>query len=120
MENSPDMRIPVLFGDSSGETDAVWLVETGLQPPVPGHTEYFTLPPAKFGHITGCTCCTPRGPAADALARLFRARATGTAPFFKRVIVLTSPEGEAAVRQAIASDIMTAARYCLAGGEDPS
>jgi len=120
MKNASDMRIPVLFGDVQAEPDTLWLVETGLQPPVHGHTEYFTLPQAKFGHITGCTCCTPRGPAADALSRLFRARATGTAPFFNRVIVQASPAGEAAVRQAIASDIMTAARYCLAGGEDPS
>jgi hypothetical protein len=115
MENSPDMRIPVLFGDSSGQTDAVWLVETGLQPPVPGHTEYFASPPAKFGHVLGCTCCTPRGPAADALSRLFRARATGTAPFFKRVIALASPAGEAAIRDAITADVLAAARYVLAG-----
>jgi hypothetical protein len=111
MKNSPDMRIPVLFGDLSDETDAVWLVETGLQPPVPGHTEYFTLPPAKFGHIAGCSCCPPRGPAADALSRLFRARATGTAPFFNRVIVLASPAGESAIRAALITDALTAARY---------
>jgi hypothetical protein len=111
MENSPDMRIPVLFGERSGGTGAVWLVETGLQPPLPGHTEYFTLPPAKFGHLAGCTCCTPRGPAADALSRLFRARATGAAPFFNRVIVLASPAGEAAIRTALTTDPPTAARY---------
>ncbi len=114
------MRIPVLFGSLQAETDDVWLLEAGAEPPVSGYAERFTPAPAKFGHIQGCNCCTPRGPAADALARMFRARATGTAPFFKRVIVLTSPEGEAAVRQAIASDIMIAARYCLADGEDPS
>ena len=107
------MRIPVLFGAVPAETDAVWLVENGAERPVSGYAEHFTLPPAKFGHIIGCNCCTPRGPAADALTRLFRARATGTAPFFKIVIVHASPEGEAALRDAIAGDVVTAARYRL-------
>jgi hypothetical protein len=109
------MRIPVLFGALHGETDAAWLVENGMAPPVSGYAEHFTLPPAKFGHIQGCNCCTPRGPAADALARLLRARATGTAPFFKRVIVRASQTGEAAIRQAIENDLLTAARYSLGG-----
>ena len=110
------MRIPVLFGSARTEADDAYLAEGGA-PAASGYVERFTLPPAKFGHVQGCTCCTPRGPAAEALARLFRARATGAAPFFKRVIVIASPVGEAAVREAIARDVVTAARFSLTDGQ---
>jgi hypothetical protein len=113
MKLASDMRIPVLFGDVQAEKDDVYLTEGGAEPVRSGYAERFTLPPGKFGHATGCTCCTPRGPAADALTRLFRARATGAAPFFKHVIVRASPAGEAAIRAAIANDMLTTARYRL-------
>jgi hypothetical protein len=113
MKNASDMRIPVLFGDHQAETDDAYLEESGSGPLISGYSERFTLPPVKLGHIIGCNCCTPRGPAADALSRMFRARATGAAPFFKRVIVYASPAGEAAIRDAIAGDVVTAARYHL-------
>lgn len=113
MKNATNMRIPVLFSGLPGEMDAAWLVEDGAEPPVPSYAEHFTVPPPKFGHNLGCNCCPTRGPAADALARLFRARATGAAPFFKCVIVRASPAGEAAIRDAIAGDVTAAARYRL-------
>jgi hypothetical protein len=111
MKFASDMRIPVLFGAPEAEVDDAYLTEGNAEPVPSGYAESFTLPAAQFGHVIGCTCCTPRGPAADALSRLFRARATGSAPFFKRVIVRASPAGEAAIRAAIAGDILTAARY---------
>lgn len=118
MNSSTDMRIPVLFGgNTAAEAMDAWLVEDSAAPPPSGYAHRFTLPAPGFGHAShavGCTCCTPRGPVADALARMFRARATGTAPFFKRVLVLASPAGEAAVREALAQDVMTAARYFTA------
>ena len=55
-----------------------------------------------------------RGPAADALSALFRARATGVAPLFKRLVVLASAEGEAAVEAELAEDVVSAARFRLA------
>jgi hypothetical protein len=118
MNSGTDMRIPVLFGGNTeaGDTDA-WLVEDNTAPPLSGYAHRFTLPAPGFGHAShaiGCNCCAPRGPAADALARMFRARATGTAPFFKRVLVLASPAGEAAIREALTKDVMTAARYVTA------
>jgi hypothetical protein len=115
MNSGTDMRIPVLFGGNTeaGDADA-WLVEDIAAPPPSGYAHRFTLPANGFGHAMGCTCCAPRGPAADALARMFRARATGTAPFFKRVLVLASPAGEAAIREALTKDVMTAARYVTA------
>jgi hypothetical protein len=48
---------------------------------------------------------------AEALHRLFLGRARGTAAFFARVVVAASPEGEAAVRQALARDAFVAGRY---------
>ena len=115
------MRIPVLFGAAAAAAGDAWLVEDGAAMPPEGYAERFTLPVQKFGaagpnaaglrHAVGCRCCTLRGPAADALSRMFRARTTGSAPFFKRVVVLASPAGEAAVRQALTQEVVTKARY---------
>jgi hypothetical protein len=107
-----DMRIPILFGIPPQSDDAV-LVEEGQAVPQAGYALRFSRP-AMPGHPPGCACCTARSPAAEALGRLFRARATGAAPFFKRVVVLASPAGEMAVREALAGDVMSAARYRLA------
>jgi hypothetical protein len=117
------MRIPVLFGgvapgDAASAPNA-YLVEDGAAMPPDVYAMRFALPAGKFaagsaagaGHLPGCTCCTPRGPAADALTRMFRARSTGSAPFFRQVIVLASPAGEATVRHALEQDIVTKARY---------
>jgi hypothetical protein len=106
-----DMQIPILFGIQPRSDDAV-LAEDGQAVSHAGYTLRFSRP-ATSGHPLGCTCCTRRSPAAEALGRLFRVRATGMAPFFKRVVVLASPAGEAAVREAVAGDVMTAARYRL-------
>jgi hypothetical protein len=103
------MRIPILFGVPPRSDDAV-LVEDGQNMPQLGHIMGFSRPKPRHG--LWCTCCTLRGPVADALAQLFRARATGAAPFFQRVVVLASPEGETAVREAL-EDVMVAARYRL-------
>ncbi len=82
--------------------------------PATGYALRFTV--AKPGHGTGCTCCSLRGPAADALTRLFRERATGVAPFFSRVLILASPEGEAEIGAALEDDVVCRARYRLASG----
>ena len=103
-----DPRIPIVIGAVPGPGDAV-LVEDGSDMPAAGYALRFTV--AKPGHGTGCACCSLRGPAADALTRLFRERATGVAPFFSRVVVLASPEGEAEIRAALAEDVVCRARY---------
>jgi len=105
-----DMRIPIVMGAAPEPLDAV-LVEDGLASPKAGYAVRFAL--ALPGHVLGCTCCKLRTPVADALARIFRERATGAAPFYHRVVVLASPAGEAAVRTAVAEDVMTHARYRL-------
>jgi hypothetical protein len=56
-----------------------------------------------------------RSPVAEALGRLFRARAVGEAPFFTRLgVVPASPAGEASVRQALETDGLASACYRLA------
>jgi hypothetical protein len=96
------------MGGRPGPADAA-LVEDGFDMPDSGYAVHFAL--GLPGHPLACACCTRRGPAADALGRMFRERATGVAPFFGRVVVLASPEGEAAVREALEGDVVTKARY---------
>ncbi len=100
-----DSRIEVVFGQRPGRGDAVLAEERHAVPPGP-HAAYFAL-----SHAVGCACCVGQSPAGAALATLFRARATGRAPFFRRVVVLASPAGEAAVRLALAQEALAMARY---------
>jgi G3E family GTPase len=102
----------IYFGIPPQSEDAV-LVEEGHAMPQEGYTVRFS-PHALPSHKPGCICCTFRSPASEALGRLFRARATGAAPFFKRVVVFASSKGEAAVREALVGDVMAATRFHLA------
>ncbi len=104
---SEDSRIPVLFGQQPEAKDAV-LAEEGLAAPEVGYVQRFSLGAA---HGLGCACCVARSPAAEALAALFRARATGAAPYFSRVVVLASLAGQAALRAALDGDALARARY---------
>ncbi len=80
--------------------------------PTGGSVAHFVLPTTAHG--LGCACCLPRGPAAIALGRLFLARARGEAPLFDTVVAVTrTPAGEAAVRAALADDLVTRARFRL-------
>ncbi len=102
-----DARIPVVFGNR-GEAQEGDVVLAGMLDGPPGHD-----PAGAPGHDVGCACCTARTPAAQALGRLFTQRARGEVAFFRRVLV----EGralEAAVRTALQSDAVAAARFRLA------
>jgi hypothetical protein len=114
MNQTADTRIPILLGGKPGPDDAV-LVEDGKDMPKTGYAVRFALAGGKPGHMLGCACCTLRGPAADALDKMFQARARATAPYFKRVIILASPEGETAILTALDSDLVTRARFRLFG-----
>ncbi len=94
-----DARIPVVFGSSRGaqEGDAVLADVSGGAP----------------GHDAGCACCVARAPAAQALGHLFMQRARGEVAFFRRVLV-DGRDAEAAVRAALQSDPVAAARFRLA------
>ena len=94
--------------------DDALLIE-GVAPAPVGHAvERFRLSPRLAGHPLGCPCCIPRGPVAEALGRLFLARARGEAVWFRSVAVLATPAGEAAVRAALAEDQVSAGRFRLA------
>ncbi len=110
MNKTSDARIPISFSGTAGP-DAAFLVEDGQNMPETGYAVRFTLAAAKPGHIAGCACCTPRSPAAAALTTMFHARARATAPFFTHITALASPAGQAAIRAAIVTDVVTRARF---------
>jgi hypothetical protein len=89
-----DARIPVVFGVSPGEGDAVLAAQPDWGGP----------------HPMDCACCVARGPAARALDHLFLDRVRGTVPWFNRVVV--SGAGEA-VRAAVLEDGVVMSRYRL-------
>jgi hypothetical protein len=115
MLNATEGRIPILFGVEPEPGDAL-LLEGDHETPASFYALRFAL--VLPGHAASCVCCTWRAPVADALARMFRARATGSAPFFKRVVVQASPAGEEAVRAAASGDVMALARYRVVEGEE--
>jgi hypothetical protein len=107
-----DDRLPVRFG--APEADEAVLAEGSdfVDPRRP--VERFRVAPSLAGHALACACCVPRGPAAEALGRLFLARARGEVAWFRSVAVLATAGGEAAVRAALAEDRIAAARFRLA------
>jgi hypothetical protein len=103
-----DARIPVIFGQQPGADDMT-LLEDGFDAPAAGHVQRFS---AKLpGHLPGCSCCVARSPAASALAAVFRARATGAAPYFHRLLVLASAAGYLDIETALAQDALCRARF---------
>ena len=109
MERS--QHIPVYQGGAVTADDAV-LAETGYDAPGSAYVARFGLPGFPR-HQPGCGCCGARSPAASALSALFLARATGNAPFFRRVVVLASTAGWAEVEAALTQDVVTRARFRL-------
>jgi hypothetical protein len=124
MMDAGDARVEVRFGaaEDAGPEDAL-LIEgdapaAGIAPrdgdapadrPVVAR---FMLPVRVPTHPLGCICCAPRGPVAEALGRLFLARARGEVPWFRSVIAVTrSPGGAEAVRAALTGDVVTTARF---------
>ncbi len=95
-----DARVPVVFGSrlDAWPDDAV--LQEGLD--------------AAPDHPAGCACCVARTPAAEALSRLFMQRARGESTFFRRVLVVCDAAGQSAVRAALQSDPVVAARFRLA------
>jgi|HubBroStandDraft_4_1064222.scaffolds.fasta_scaffold700081_2 hypothetical protein len=124
MMDAGDARVEVRFGaaEDAGPEDAL-LIEgdapaAGIAPrdgdapadrPVVAR---FMLPVRAPTHPLGCICCAPRGPVAEALSRLFLARARGEVPWFRSVVAVTrSVAGADAVRAALAADVVTTARF---------
>jgi hypothetical protein len=115
MVESSDDRMLVRFGSADvARPDAALLVEGDAVMPSGHVMARFRLTPGLIGHPFGCACCTPRGPVAEALGRLFLARARGEVAFFCSVVaVVATPAGEAAVRAALAEDQVSAGRFRL-------
>ncbi len=95
-----DARVPVVFGARSEMRDGDFVLNDGLG--------------GAFGHDAGCRCCVGRTPAAETLRRLFMQRARGEVAFFRRVLVIGDSAAEVAVRAALQSDPVAAARFRLA------
>lgn len=101
-----DARIAVFLAEAAdpAREDVFWLVEDAAAAPWAG----------AAGHAPGCACCVARGPVAEMLGRLFRARAVGEVPFFTRLgAVPAGPAGAAALRAALESDNFVSACYRL-------
>jgi hypothetical protein len=116
MVESSDDRVPVRFGsaEAAGQDEAL-LVEGDVAAPSGHVMARFSLTRGLIGHPFGCACCVPRGPVAEALGRLFLARARGEVAFFRSVVaVVATPVGEAAIRAALARDQVSTARFRLA------
>jgi len=95
-----DARVGVAFGVCSDARDGDFILSDGLS--------------LTAGHAAGCTCCTSRTPASEALGRLFVQRARGEVEFFRRVLVVSDEAGEGAVRAALEADPVVSARFRLA------
>src|SRR5487761_2094223 len=95
-----DARLPLRFGTlAQAGPETALLIEGDAPAPAGGGVARFALPIGLPRHAIGCTCCAPRGPAAEALGRLFLARARGGS-WFREVLAVASPAGQAAVRAA--------------------
>lgn len=94
-----DARVPVVFGSSRDAQEGDAVLAGALDD--------------ALGHDAGCACCVARTPAAQALGDLFMQRARGEVAFFRRVLV-DGRAAEAAVRAALQSDPVAAARFRLA------
>jgi len=108
-----DARVPVLFASlNDADSTAALLIEGEAPAPEGVPVARFTDAAATGPHPPGCPCCAARSPAAVALAALFLARARGELAFFRVVVaVCRTPDGESAVRAALAADPLVSAWF---------
>jgi hypothetical protein len=112
MNQTADDRIPVRFGQP--EAGEATLIEGDAPVATERPVARFRLAPGLARHVPGCPCCVPRSPVAEALGRLFLARARREVAWFHSIAVIATPAGEAAVRAALAGDQVSAGRFRLA------
>lgn len=98
------LRIPVPI---PAPNDPSWVAQNGAVSP-PG------APSLAGSHSAGCACCAPRSAVAQALSRLFLARARGEVGFFRRVVAAAGGETAAAIREALAEDPLVSGCFRLA------
>ncbi|WP_027285140.1 hypothetical protein [Rubritepida flocculans] len=116
---SLDARIPVTLLPDMAAVEAALaegkpaaLVTAAPPPPKPARAAAaVSFAPGLAAHRAACACCQGRSPAAQALDRLFQARARGAAPWFERVLVLDEEGVGAELRRALREDALAAARF---------
>ncbi len=108
-----DARIPLRFGNLADRTTTDAVLTDGSAGSMDGPSAQFSV--REMDHPAGCACCRPQTAAAAALAGLFRTRAVTPGAAFASVLAVVSAAGEAAVRDALASDPVVSARYRLTG-----
>ncbi len=94
-----DSRIPIVFGTHSDRRDGDFVLNEDFG--------------RELSHGVGCGCCVQRTPAAETFGQLFLRRARGEVTFFHRVLVTGDATAEFAVRAALQSDPVAAARFRL-------
>jgi hypothetical protein len=111
-----DGRIPVRFAEAATVAPDEALLMEGDGAVAAGAAVAWFQPAGLGMHAPGCACCAARGPAAEALGRLFLARARGeVAPFRAVVAVARTPAGRRAVMEALTRDPLVAGRFRAAG-----
>jgi hypothetical protein len=114
---SVDARIPVELVEEAGLAAALAagppaaLLVQAPPEPMPAGAIAQVAWDATVTHAAGCACCAGRSGVALALDRLFQARVRGGCGWFTRVVAVGEPD---AVREALAADAVTAARFRLA------
>ncbi len=113
--------MPVRFGrlDEAGPDSALLIEGDGALPPGRPAAS-FTVPVVAQNHPAGCACCAPRMPVAQALSRLFLARARGETAFFRDVVAITvTAAGHAAVLMALTDDPLVSAWFKAGASGSP-
>jgi len=109
-----DDRIPLRFADPAelrGDEALLWEDGPAASPVLPPVGATVARFQRQALHRPGCRCCGGRGPAATALAELFRNRARGQVAWFTGVIAVVGDP--AAVAAELAADVLVAARFRL-------
>lgn len=101
-----DARVPIRFGEpSTAGHDSALLLEGDEPAPATRPVARFVIRQLSRAHPAGCVCCAPRGVVAEALSRLFLARARGEVGFFREVVAVSrTAAGRAAIDAALERD----------------
>jgi hypothetical protein len=116
---SLDARIPVTLvpdaaalGTALAAGKPAALITAAPPPPKPAAAvAAVAFAAGVASHVAGCACCQGRSEAAQALDRLFQARARNACPWFDRVLVLDEEGTGAEVLAALREDALAQARF---------
>lgn len=121
---SLDARIPVTLLPDAAALEAALAagrpaaVVSAAPPPKPrGAVAAVSFDAGVAAHLAGCACCQGRSAAAQALDRLFQARARNACAWFDRVLVLDEDGAGAEILAALREDALAAARFRMDGGQ---